>query len=284
MVSIVITAYNVCEWIEKAVSSALGQTHKDLEVIVVEDCSTDNTREVLARIDDERLRIVHNEKNVGAGESRSRGIALAQGEYIMLLDGDDWIDYDFVETLYAKAVEHNAEIVSGGIRIVNADGSWEAVSYGDCVLEGEDKVFRYWGDRIVYLNNKLIHRNLHKKVPYCKRRFIEDTSVIIPMLYYANKVVYVDNVGYCYRMRENSLTHEGSVFKKALFRALCAEDIIRFFEKNDKQYLESHPFAAAYSRCLYEISQCKPTEAMIEPYRKEWTEFSLALLNRIVCG
>lgn len=282
MVSIVITAYNVGEWIEKAVRSALGQTHKDIEVIVVEDCSVDDTPQVLAGIKDERLKIIHNDRNCGPGESRRRGIGLAKGEYIMLLDGDDWIEENFVEALYKKATEQNAEIVSGGIRLINEDGSWEAVSYGNCILEGKDKVFRFWGDRIVYINNKLIHRRLHDMVPYCSRRFIEDTSVIIPQLYYANKVVYVDNAGYNYRMRDNSLTHESSSFKKALFRALCAEDIIRFFEKNDKSYLDAQPFSNAYSHCLYELMQCRPTAEMIEPYRNEWIEFTIALLGRIV--
>ena len=84
MVSIVITAYNVGEWIEQSVFSALGQTHKNIEVIVIDDCSTDNTASVLEKIKDCRLKVIHNKKNRGAGLSRRAGIKAAKGDYILL--------------------------------------------------------------------------------------------------------------------------------------------------------------------------------------------------------
>lgn len=102
MVSIVITAYNVEKYIEQAVRSATGQTHKDIECIVVNDCSTDSTLAIIERLaaEDKRIRIITNEKNEGAGASRRKGIATAKGEYILLLDGDDWIEEDFIATLH----------------------------------------------------------------------------------------------------------------------------------------------------------------------------------------
>lgn len=281
MVTIVITAYNVENWIAKAIESACRQTFDNLEIIVVEDCSTDSTREILSTIDDSKVKIVYNVENLGAGASRRKGIEAANGEYILLLDGDDWIEEDFIERLYNKAVQEDADIVSGGITIIHKDGSKESASYGNCIMEGDDKITRFWGEKIVFMNNKLIHRRLHEKVPYCVRRFIEDTPVIIPMMHLANKVVYIDNTGYNYRMHEKSLTHYASDFKYALFRALCAEDIVRFFEKHDKGILERLPFAEAYSKCIYDIKECNPTAEMIAPYKEEWIEFTTKLIGRI---
>lgn len=281
MVSIIITAYNVETWIGKAVSSACTQSFPDIEVIVVEDCSTDGTRDVLANISHPCLKVLYNNKNVGAGASRRRGIDYAKGDYILLLDGDDWINSDFVAELYATAIEHDADIVSGGISIVREDGSWEAHSPGYAVVEGEGKIERFWNEKVVFMNNKLIRRSLFDKVPYCTRRFIEDTPVIIPMLHLANKVVYTDTAGYYYRMNRISLTHNASPFKYALFRALCAEDIVSFFEKNDNTVLERLPLVEAYSQCIKDIKECNPTVEMIEPYMSEWVEFSTKLIRRL---
>lgn len=283
MVSIVVTAYNVEQFIAQAIESCLAQSFKDIECIVVEDCSTDATAHIIEQIGkrDKRVRIIRNCKNMGAGASRREGIEAAGGEYILLLDGDDWLEENFVEILYGKAKESNADIVSGGIKIVHNNGAWEASSYGNCVTEGKEKVTRFWGEKVVFMNNKLIHRRLHEKVPYCERRFIEDTPTIIPQLYFANKVVYVDNIGYNYRMQENSLTHKASPFKYALFRALCAEELITFFEKHDKEYIKTIPLGIGYGEQIKKIREINPTKEMIAPYKEEWIEFTTAMIRRL---
>ena len=282
MVSIVITAYNVAAHIRQAVNSACLQSFKDIEIIVIEDCSTDNTREELEKIKDCRVNIIYNKQNIGAGASRKKGIENSKGEYLLLLDGDDWLEEDFVESLYNRAKECDADIVSGGITIVDSDGTKEQYLYGECITQGDEKITSFWGERIVFMNNKLIHRRLHLAVPYCLRRFIEDTPVIIPQLYLANKVAYINNAGYNYRMRSESLTHKASPLEYALFRALCIEDIIKFFEHNDKRILDIMPFAQTYSNCIAEIKMCKPDKETIKPYNDEWIEFTTKLIDRLV--
>lgn len=281
MISIVITAYNVEKWIREAVESACNQTHEDIEIIIVEDCSTDHTRDEVAKITDKRVKILYNEKNIGAGASRRRGIEAAEGEYILLLDGDDILENDFIKKLYKKAIESDADIVSGGITIMHENGTKEAFSYGDGCIEGDGKILRFWGEKVVFMNNKLIRHSLHDRIPYCRRRFIEDTPVIVPMIHLANKVAYTSDCGYIYRMNSESLTHKASKFKYALFRALCAEEITEFFEKNDNSLLERLPFADAYSQCINEIKDCHPTPQMIEPYKEEWIEFTTKLMERL---
>ena len=283
MVSIVVTAYNVERFIEQALRSCLSQEIDDIECIVVEDCSTDNTAAIIEQMakKDQRCRVIRNSTNIGAGASRRKGINAARGEYILLLDGDDWLESDFVTTLHKKAIETGADIVSGGIKIVRENGAWEATSYGNCTCEGIDKVARFWGEKVVFMNNKLIHRKLHELVPYCERRFIEDTPTIIPQLYFANKVVYVDNTGYSYRMHNESLIHKASSFEYALFRALCAEDIISFFEKHDKEFIKSIPLSVGYAQQIQKIKELNPTLEMIAPYQKEWIDFTTAIIRRL---
>ncbi len=281
MVSIIITAYNVEDYIERAIRSACAQTYKDIEIIIVEDCSTDGTRDALTTINDQRVRILYNRTNQGAGASRRRGIEASKGDYILLLDGDDYICENFIESLYIKAVEHNADIVSGGVTIVHRDGSWEATAPGESVVEGIDKIHNFGREKVVFMNNKLIRRSLHEQVPYCTRRYIEDTPVIIPMLALANKVVYTGNAGYHYRMHDKSLTHTSTPIKSALFKALCAEDLITFFEQHNSDTLHELHLGEGYANCIELLKECRPTPESVRPFADEWIEFTTKMIARL---
>lgn len=279
MVSIIITAYNVQDYIRQAIESALNQTFLDLEVVVVLDKPTDDTTKIVKSIQDPRLVIVENEGNVGPGLSRRIGLQTSKGEYTLLLDGDDWIDRNFIEKLYNRAIETDADIVSGGIIVERGEGAYDATSYGNCITEGVDKVTKFWGERIVFMNNKLIKRHLHDKVPYCHRRFIEDTPVIVPQLWLANKVAYIDCIGYHYRMLPSSLTHTTTPFKTALYRVLCWFDLIDFFVANGKEVLDIMSFKANMQNELKILQGINITDEMIKPYMEDWLEYSKRLLK-----
>lgn len=279
-ISVVITAYNVEAYIKEAIDSVLNQTYKNIEIVVVNDKSTDSTPEILNSYGD-KIIVVNNTINMGAGYSRKVGSETATGEYILLLDGDDWLNPDFIEALVKRAEETGADIVSGGIIINKEDGSYDITGYGDTITEGIDKVNKFWKERIVFMNNKIIRKYLYEKHPYCTRRFIEDTPTIIPHLYYANKVAYVDNSGYHYRMQANSLTHQAKPFKIVLFRLLCVFDLIAFFTKEDKEYLKTIPLQLSFGKLLNELRALNPTQEMISEYQEEWNTFTCNLLKII---
>lgn len=284
MVSIIVTAYNVGEFIEKAVRSALGQTvgmSCDLEVLVVEDCSTDDTLEVLGRIDDKRLRVVRNAENVGAGMSRRRGVEECRGGWVLFLDGDDWLEPRFVERLLEGAEESGADIVSGGVTIRQPDGYYEVQCYGDCVTEGYDKIVKYWGQKIVFMNNRLIRKTLFEKVPYSGRRYIEDTPTIIPMLWYANKVAYVDEVGYNYRVNPKSLTHTSNFAKEFVFKGLCWCDLVEFFNAHDPGLYEHLDIREYVRTIIAQMNARHFTPQELQPYASEWAEFTYRFFNLI---
>lgn len=279
-ISIVITAYNVDKYIERTVKSVLFQTYKNLEVVIVEDCSTDNTKDIIEQLakEDDRIKIVYHEENKGAGWGRRDGIEASTGNYFITIDGDDWLDETFIESLVKKAEETGADIVSGGITVNKDGGYWEKTCYGDIICEGEDKVLKFWGEKIVFMNNKIIKRELHDKVPYCTRRFIEDTPTIIPMLWYANKVAYTEDTGYHYRDNADSLTHTADNFKYALYRGLCAMDLIKFFNEKDKTILEKLPLNVLLQQQINIIKQINPTMEQFNKYMDDWLEFSKQLL------
>ena len=111
-VSVVIPVYNVGKQLEKCLDSVVAQTFPDIEIIVVNDGSTDNSPEIIARYADKDSRIVVIDKsNEGLAYARKSGIEAAQGEYIQHLDGDDFLEPDAIELLYNKAIEEKADMV-----------------------------------------------------------------------------------------------------------------------------------------------------------------------------
>ena len=117
-VSVIIPAYNAAAHLRRAVDSALAQTMSDLEVIIVDDASTDVTLGIAGRIaaQDSRVRVLHNERNAGPAVSRNRAIAAARGEWIALLDADDSWFPERLERMLAGA--GNADVVSDDLYIV----------------------------------------------------------------------------------------------------------------------------------------------------------------------
>lgn len=92
LVSIIIPTFNRANYIERAINSALAQTHKNIEVIVVDDCSTDNTEQVVKSINDDRLKYYKNEKNMRWPATRNRWFQLSEWEYVNFLDDDDYLE------------------------------------------------------------------------------------------------------------------------------------------------------------------------------------------------
>lgn len=121
-VSVIVPAFEAEDSIRRAVCSALAQTHEDVEVIAVDDASNDGTGEVLASIGDARLRTIRFEENRGPSAARNAGIDAARGEWIALLDADDWWEPERLEHLLTLAAKTGAEMVADDQRLY-AEGS-----------------------------------------------------------------------------------------------------------------------------------------------------------------
>lgn len=280
-ISIVITAYNVERFLQKAVESCINQDYEDLEIIIVEDCSTDNTLSLCKELKekDSRIRLLKNIKNVGAGESRYIGSINATGEYIQFLDGDDWFIGNSISLLANKAKETNADIVGGGVSIFKENGLQEITVYPNITLEGNDKILKYWGKYTFWMNSKIVRRTLFDKVPYCKRRYIEDTPTIIPQTHFANKVVYIEDIVYGYRMHDKSLTHTADIFKNALYTALTGFEIIEFFKIHNPKILEDNGILNSLLLEIKKIQQVNLTKEMVEQYKDDYIDFTIKLLK-----
>lgn len=237
--SVVMPVYNIQDYVGDAVESVLNSDYTNLELIVVDDKSTDATLNKVATAanGDKRVKLIKNDHNMGAGLSRRIGIENSKGDYVITIDGDDKIRPTFLGHLVNTAKETGADIVSGGITINTGDyGAYKAISYGNKVVTGAEQVTTVFGEDIVYVNNKIIKRELYDKVPYSELRYAEDTTTIAQILYYSNKSVYIDDTGYWYRQRKESLTHEVNSISEILYKAVCAKRLIEFYKDKDQAY------------------------------------------------
>ena len=102
-ISVILTAYNEEKYIAKAIESVLSQTLTDLELIVVNDGSTDNTLNIINSFDDSRIKVLSHD-NIGPGASRNRAMKIAEGEYVAFIDGDDWFSPDALEESFIQCI------------------------------------------------------------------------------------------------------------------------------------------------------------------------------------
>lgn len=143
LVSVILPVYNVEKYLDRCMESVAGQTHENLEILLVDDGSKDSSPEICDRWaeKDSRVRVIHKE-NQGAGMARNTGIEAATGEYILFVDSDDYIAPQTVEKTLAMALEEQAELVCFGMRQVNAAGA--VVS----ALIPDPESFVYRGSRV----------------------------------------------------------------------------------------------------------------------------------------
>ncbi len=169
-ITVIIPVYNASTTLEKTLQSVLSQSMKDIEIICIDDSSTDNTPEILAAYAQKHANIVvHAQVNGGAGAARNYGIRTATGEFIAFMDADDWYPRnDVLELLYTKAKEHNVHIAGGSIEFykdgkvyfkkdsVNSDAYFQT----EGVCSYADYQFDYYYQRFIYEREFLIERNL----------------------------------------------------------------------------------------------------------------------------
>ena len=232
-VSIIIPIYNVEKYLKCCLDSILVQTFQDWEAILVDDGSKDSSGiicdEYAAK--DARVRVIHKE-NGGLSSARNAGLAIASGDWIMHLDGDDWIEPNMLERLIQKGEDTGADIVMGDFLFAYSDRDilyilpdWDnnktaslnryITSVWTCVWGGIHK-------RSLYEEYQLI---CPQGVTYC-----EDFHLMARLCYYAKKVVNIHQPFYHYRQQEGSVMHN---LNKRTERdeQWVYQDIIRFFRE-----------------------------------------------------
>lgn len=269
------SCYNADKTLVRAITSVLNNTYKNLELIIIDDASTDNSSDIALKYQqqDNRIILLHHPENLGAGVSRKDGIESSKGDYICFCDSDDALQPKHIQNLVEASIENDADIVTSGYMAINGDtGEFMENRKVDKVeiLEGNNKYAVLKADVLRFLNPSLIRKELWSKVTYSTRRYIEDSPTLIKLLWYANKRVVLPESTYLYYQNSGSLTHEKDPFKDILYQTLCTIETYNFFvhEVNHPEYI---PEVAILNKILYFLSS-QPTYDNKQTYKNEIQE------------
>ena len=216
LVSIIIPAYNVEKYLETCLESIKIQTYKNLEVIVIDDGSTDNTGMVCKKFEDndERFRIIHT-KNGGVSKARNLGLSEANGDYIVFVDSDDYINYRCIERLVCIIEKSNADIaVCDFYRIYSTNQSLmlkEEIEKDYKIIKDDDKFFMLYNEfkpRIVVPWCKIYKKEILNGIIYPEGKVHEDAAVIANILLNAQTIATFDEKLFFYLKRKESITQK----------------------------------------------------------------------------
>ena len=205
LVSVIMPAYNAAPFIEEAINSVISQTVKDWELLVIDDCSTDNTREIVEKIItyDSRVKLLANEKNMGAAGSRNRGLDLFRGQYVALLDSDDYWRPQMLEKMLARAAETGADIIYCSYELVDEKG----VKVCNDFLVPETTSFKESIVRsVITCSTVLVTGELANKNRFPMNMYHEDIAMWFQILRDGGTARGVPEVLAAYRQRSDSKT------------------------------------------------------------------------------
>lgn len=274
-VSVIMSCYNAEKTLARAITSVLNNTYKNIELIIIEDCSTDNSLAIANEFaeKDNRVVVIKHTENLGAGVSRKDGIENSTGDYVCFCDSDDILLEKHIETLVSNSIKYDADIVTSGY--IAKDGETDEFQENRrvqevVILEGENKYAVLKEDVLRFLNPSLIRRRLWDKVAYSTRRFVEDSPTLIKLLWYANKRVVLPVSTYIYYQWNTSLIHTGDDFKYKLYQFLCVKETYTFFTEEAKMpsYVDTNSLMNSFAN----LFSCKVTEEHKELYKAEIQE------------
>lgn len=282
-ISVIVSIYNIQDYIARAVESICSQTYKNLEIILVDDGSTDSSGKICDEYaaKDDRIKVLHKE-NGGLSSARNEGIKLTTGEYIAFVDGDDWIDKSMYEDMLLTMQKHNADLAICNYKAVGKDGTIDTSTDNIAVFEGREtlKVFIEEDERYQIQNaawNKLYKRSLMGDLRFPEGKLFEDIAYTTKLLAGSKKCVYLDKAYYNYIFDRSD-----SIMNSKKVERLITDQIPAYKEKGEflleigeKELFLTHQYFF-YKRMLLHYKDAK--EKKPEGYQS-----FLKNLQKVIC-
>ncbi len=214
-VSVIVPVYNAEKYLREALESVLNQTYTNFELLLINDRSTDKSKEICEEYSkkDERIILLENDtENHGPGPTRNIGLDNATGDFIYFMDADDWIDKTLLETCVDRMRETNADIVQVGVAYEWNDGKNTKEEYckGKCVITREDikeDFLNFWKENRISLWLQFFRRETVKGLRFENIINSEDVCYIMDVFCNAEKIAYVQKALYHYRYIKGSTCH-----------------------------------------------------------------------------
>ncbi len=209
LVSVIVPVYNVEPYLRRCLDSIVNQSYTNLEIILVDDGSLDNSPQICDdyAAKDKRIIVIHK-KNGGLSDARNAGLDVCKGEYISFVDSDDWVDEKYVEKLFSLIIEENADIAIG--ENLKTDGKISAKQENVIVKAYSTRdalfhLFRKTHIAFVISCGKIYKRNLFKSIRFPVGKFHEDEFTTYILFYNSKKILYTSQILYYYYQRVGSI-------------------------------------------------------------------------------
>ena len=236
-ISVIIPVYNSEKFLKKCLDSIINQTLNDIEIICIDDGSTDKSLRILNNFADKDNRItIINQKNSGPSAARNKGIENAKGEYIGFVDSDDWIDLDFYEKLYNSAKKHDADVAVCGIKRLRSC-KWKyhlKIEKEEFTTDTNKKLVLCDVPDKCYVWNKIykLQKLIEKNINFEQGVYFEDRCFTAEVLVYLKSLVTVPDVYYNYWTNHNSIVKTKSD-KKIQDSKYTKEKMMKFLNDHD---------------------------------------------------
>ena len=282
LISVIIPIYNVEEYLVRCVNSVLNQTYQNLEIILVDDGSPDNSPRMCDEFakKDSRIKVIHK-KNGGLSSARNAGLDIATGEYVAFLDSDDYIHPQMYEKLLTSLQANTADMVICGVHYVNEDGT-DFDKVEPCPIKNEvltqDEVFaklsKPAGFYYVTTWNKLYKKSIFNNIRFPEGKIHEDEFTIHYIVAECEKIACVKEELYHYVQRSESIMHTTFSIKR-LDGAWACYDRYLFFKKRGQKEFAHNALRGAYGVLLL----CIRNVSVLQ-YRKTYKK----LRRKIIVG
>lgn len=215
-ITVIVPVYNVENYLNKCLDSLINQTYKNLEIIVINDGSTDNSGKICQEYAQKDNRIIYIEKeNGGQSEARNMGLDRMTGSYVTFVDSDDWVELDYVEVLYNKLIEYQADIAVGNYYSYNeqegifyfhifGNSYYEKVYDNVSIFENFYESEHMKNFALICVGGKLYKSDLFRELRFEVGKLGEDGYLNQKIYLLAEKTIYLNAGLYAYRQREGS--------------------------------------------------------------------------------
>lgn len=254
----IIPVYNVAPYLKKCLDSVCAQTYDNLEIIIVDDGSTDESETICDDYAnrDPRVIVIHKE-NGGLSDARNAGMAIASGDYIGFVDSDDWIEVDMYERLYRACEDNNVEYVIARF-LEEKEGKiiQDQFTQKFTIIDGFSalRICTMGDDQYVITNsvwNRLYKKSILKDMCFPKGKNYEDIVFTTKVLMRVDKVGYLDAAVYHYRIREDSIMGMG-IKNPKIFNDNIITDLLPQIKEKER-ILRNAGMEELGERCRYQI-------------------------------
>lgn len=205
--SIIVPVYNTAKYLKQCLDSLINQTLEDIEIIIVNDCSLDNSLDIIKSYKDKRVKLIEHKENMGIGRSRNDALEKATGEFLGFVDSDDFVDLDMYEKYYNFAKKNKLDIVTGYYKKVfdNRVEYFKNEYFGICNLDTDKNIINLidYGPCNKIFKRKLINEY---RIHFEERKKFEDVPFVLNAVWYSKRVGHINETYYNYRIRGNSET------------------------------------------------------------------------------